>query len=101
VQRSPTLAFKRAKKETTMYRSILGLALAVVVASAAPVFAEEAPVYVGDYNPPVVRTGHDSRIGDASVSSHSGARDISDPNGDAAPGGYSANVDLSDIYSGR
>ncbi len=84
-----------------MYRPTLGLAIALMIASAVPVLAQEPPVYIGDYNPPVVRTGHDSKIGDAGLHSHSGTRDISGQDLDAGSGGYSANVTLSDIYSGK
>lgn len=84
-----------------MYRPTLGLAIAFMIASAAPVLAQEPPVYTGDYNPPVVRTGHDSKIGDVAVGGHSGTRDISGQTMDATSGGYADNVTVSDIYSGR
>jgi len=81
-----------------MYRPTLSLAMAIMLASAAPVLAQEAPVYLGSYNPPVVRTGHDSRT-DVALSGHSGMRDIAGE--DKGAGGYSANITLSDIYSGK
>lgn len=84
-----------------MYRPTFGLAMALMIASAAPVFAQEPPAYLGAYDPPVVRTGHDSKVGDVGVSGHSGMRDVSGQSMDAGSGGYSDNVTLSDIYSGK